>query len=197
MAGQCGDDFFTVVGGAFPHDGAEDLDEFVGLVVGHADGTGTDKGGAVGLDDPAADGGSEVASEGFVDLGAEALVAEDEGDFLEKLVTIEPALATGGLAERCHDVVGVDLVDRRRAGRRFGGREVVELGGRLGLLWARCLSGGRGSSPELSGGSGSSSSSPNLRLGVLVDALDFGPGRLDAGLALPFLSWRPCLTSSA
>ena len=47
---------------------------------------------------------------------AEALVAENEGDFLEKLVSIEPALATGGLTERSHDVVGVDLVDRCRAG---------------------------------------------------------------------------------
>jgi len=96
VAGKGGDDFFTVVGRSFPHDGAEDFDEFVGLVVGHADGTGTDELGAVGLDDPAADAGTEVATEGFVDLGAEALVAEDEGDFLEKLVTIEPGLATSG-----------------------------------------------------------------------------------------------------
>jgi type I restriction enzyme M protein len=29
VAGEGGDDFFTVVGRAFPHDGAEDLDEFV------------------------------------------------------------------------------------------------------------------------------------------------------------------------
>ena len=42
-----GDNFFTVVDGAFPHDGAEDLDEFVGFVIGHADGPGTDMVGAV------------------------------------------------------------------------------------------------------------------------------------------------------
>ena len=65
-----------------------------------------------------------MASECFIDLGAEAIVAEDEGDFLEKLVSIEPApaLATGGLSKRCHDVFGLDLVDRRRPGRRFGSR---------------------------------------------------------------------------
>src|SRR5208337_5138725 len=78
VAGEGGDDFFTVAARAFPHDGAEDFDEFVGLVVGHADSPGTDKAGTVGLDDPAPDSGSEVASEGFVDLRAEALVAEDK-----------------------------------------------------------------------------------------------------------------------
>jgi len=143
VAGKGGDDFFTVVGRSFPHDGAEDFDEFVGLVVGHADGTGTDELGAVGLDDPAADAGTEVATEGFVDLGAEALVAEDEGDFLEKLVTIEPGLATSGLAERSHDVVGVDLVDGRRAGRRLGSRGRLNLAVGSGCFGRGAFSGGR------------------------------------------------------
>ncbi|MBV8310688.1 MAG: hypothetical protein JO344_09910 [Planctomycetaceae bacterium] len=107
MSSQCGDDFFTVVGRAFTHHGAEDLDEFVGFVVGHVDGPGTNEIGTLGLDDPAADGGSEVAPEGFVDLGSEPLVAKDEGDFLEKLVSIEPAPVPGGLAERCHDPVSI------------------------------------------------------------------------------------------
>ena len=143
VAGEGGDDFLTVIGCAFPHDGAEDLDEFVGLVVGHADGSGTDEVGTIRLDDPAADGGSEVASEGFVDLGAEPLVAEDEGDFLEKLVSIEPALATGGLAERCHDVLGLDLVDRRRTGRRFWCRGRLNLAVGSGCFGRGAFSGGR------------------------------------------------------
>src|SRR5208337_1672951 len=78
VAGEREDDLLAVVSGARPHDGAEDLDEFVGLVVGHADGTCTDEVGAIGLDDPAADGGSELTPKNLVDLGAEPLVAEGE-----------------------------------------------------------------------------------------------------------------------
>ena len=131
--------------------------------------------GPSGLDDLAADGGSEVAPEGLVDLGAEPLVAEDEGGFLEKFVSIEPAFATSGLVKRRHDVVGFDLVDRRRSGRRFGSRGRTQRSApvSLGLVPFQV---GVGSSLESS--EGSSSLFPNLRLAVSVDVLDFRP-RLD------------------
>src|SRR5271157_1719034 len=143
VAGEGGDDFFAVVARAFPHDGAEDFDEFVGLVVGHADGSSTDEVGTIRLDDPAADGGSQVAPERLVDLGAEALVAEDEGDFLEKLVSVEPSLTASGLAERCHDLVGLDLVDRRRTGRRFASRGWLNSVVGTGCFGRGAFSGGR------------------------------------------------------
>jgi hypothetical protein len=99
--------------------------------------------GPSGLDDPAADGGSEVAPEGLVDLGAEPLVAEDEGDFLEKLVSIEPAFATSGLVKRRHDVVGFHLVDRPLPGRRFGSRGRLNPAVGSGYFGLGALSGGR------------------------------------------------------
>ena len=82
--------------------------------------------GTVGLDDPAADRRPEVAAEGLVDLGAEALVTEDEGDLLQEFVTVQPAPASGRLAERRQDGVGVDQVDGNRAGERFGGERRLD-----------------------------------------------------------------------
>ena len=123
VAGEGRDHLLTLVASTLAHHGAEGLSEFLQVVVGHRGRAGMDEVGTIGVDNAAADGGSKVAPEGLVDLGAEPLVAEDEGDFLEKLVAIEPALATGGLAERCQDVVGLNLADG--AGRAGGSGVVV------------------------------------------------------------------------
>lgn len=143
ITSERGDYPLTLVLGALAHDVAEGLSQFLHVVVGHCGSAGANKFKAISLDDRAADGGSEVASEGFVDFGAEPLVSDDEGDFLEKLVTIEPSLATGGLAERSHDVLGLDLVDRRRAGGRFGSRGWLNSSVGSGCFGRGALSGER------------------------------------------------------
>src|SRR4051812_32650307 len=74
VVGEGGDDLLSVVAGALAHHGAEDLQKLVGFVVGHHSGPGSDEGGAVRLDDAAADRRPEVATEDLLDLGAETLV---------------------------------------------------------------------------------------------------------------------------
>ena len=84
VTGEGGDDLLAVVARALAHHRAEHLQQLVRARSRPCGGPGADEGGAVGLDDAAADRGAEVAAEGLLDPGAETLVAEDEGDVLQE-----------------------------------------------------------------------------------------------------------------
>src|SRR5207302_1379818 len=82
-AGDAVDDFFPLIVWPLAHDGSEDFPKLLQAVVGHRGGSSADEL-AVGFDDLAADRGSQVAAQSFLDLGAEALVAQDDRNFLQE-----------------------------------------------------------------------------------------------------------------
>ena len=120
VAGEGVDHVLPLVVRALPHHGAERLPQFVKAVVGHRAGPGPHQARSIGFDDAAADGGSQVAPQCLLDLWTEPLVAEDHRYRLHQFVPLQRTPASGRLAERRHDVVGVEFVDRRRAARRLG-----------------------------------------------------------------------------
>jgi hypothetical protein len=74
VAGQSVDDVLAFVDRALSHARAKRLAQLVEAVVGHRSRPSVDERGTVGFDDPSADRRPQVAAEGLVDFGAEALV---------------------------------------------------------------------------------------------------------------------------
>src|SRR5262245_16080576 len=113
--GDSGDYVSPVVAWPFAHDGGDEFSEFVQSIILHRRCAGADQLLALGLDNLAPDRRSQVATQGFLDLGAEALVAQDDRNEFQKLRAFHPAPASCRLPECRHHVVGVKRLDGSRA----------------------------------------------------------------------------------